>query len=166
MWYSILCDWNGTMDDERYMQFALEQARAAYRIGEVPIGAVIISGGEVFACGHNLRETTDDPTAHAEVIAIRRAAERLGHWRLSGMTLYVTIEPCPMCAGSLVNARVDRLVYGAADPKAGAAGTLMNLLQDERLNHRVSVTGGILEAECAELMRQFFQERRHQSPTK
>lgn len=155
------------MDDIGFMRLALEQARLAGDLGEVPIGAVIVKDGEVYASGHNLRETGNDPTAHAEVVAIRRAAQRLGHWRLSGMTLYVTVEPCPMCAGAIVNARLGRLVYGASDPKAGAAGSLMNLVQDVRLNHRLQVTEGVLADECAGVIRCFFRERRiasHVSP--
>lgn len=148
------------MDDIGFMRLALEQAYLARDLGEVPIGAVIVKDGEVYASGHNLRETGDDPTAHAEVVAIRRAAQRLGHWRLSGMTLYVTVEPCPMCAGAIVNARLGRLVYGAPDPKAGAAGSLMNLVQDVRLNHRLQVTEGVLADECAGVIRCFFRERR------
>ncbi|HAZ22849.1 MAG TPA: tRNA-specific adenosine deaminase, partial [Firmicutes bacterium] len=118
------------MTDDFFMRAALAEAQKAYQAGEVPIGAVIVRDGAIYATGHNLRETGHDPTAHAEIVAIRNAATRLGHWRLSGMTLYVTIEPCPMCAGALVNARIARLVFGAADPKAGAVISLMDLVRD------------------------------------
>lgn len=132
----------------------------AASFGDVPVGAVVVRDGVVIGRGHNRREQDNDPTAHAEVIAIRQAAEALGAWRLTGSTMYVTIEPCPMCAGALVLARVDRLVYGAADPKTGATGSLWNIVQDERLNHRLGVTAGVLESECRDLIRSFFQQRR------
>lgn len=144
-------------DDELYMALALEQARLAATEGEVPIGAVLVCDGAVVAHGRNARESAADPTAHAEMIAIREGAERLGRWRLSGCTLYVTLEPCPMCAGALVNARIDRLVYGAADPKAGATGTLYDLSADARLNHSFEVRGGVLEQECGQILKEFFQ---------
>lgn len=144
-------------DDERYMMLALEEARAAAAEGEVPIGAVLVCDGIVVATGRNAREAAADPTAHAELIAIRQGAEKLGRWRLWGCTLYVTLEPCPMCAGAMVNARIDRLVYGAADPKAGAVGTLFDLSADPRLNHRYEVTRGVLEAECGQALKEFFQ---------
>jgi tRNA(adenine34) deaminase len=139
------------------MSFALEEARLAAEEGEVPIGAVLVCDGAIVGRGRNARETAADPTAHAEMIAIRQAAERLGRWRLSGCTLYVTLEPCPMCAGALVNARIDRLVYGAADPKAGAVGTLFDLSSDLRLNHRFDVTAGVLGEESGVMLREFFQ---------
>lgn len=142
------------------MRAALAEAEAAAAKGEIPIGAVIVRDGELIAGGHNLRETERDPTAHAEVVAIKRAAERLGAWRLTGTTLYVTIEPCAMCAGALVLARIERLVYGAADPKAGACGTLWNLVQDPRLNHRLAVTAGVLEDECRAVIQGFFRRLR------
>ncbi|MGI5853178.1 MAG: tRNA adenosine(34) deaminase TadA [Bacillota bacterium] len=148
------------MTDDLFMRAALAEAEKAYQAGEVPVGAVIVRDGEIFATGYNLREIGHDPTAHAEIVAIRNAAARLGHWRLSGMTLYVTIEPCPMCAGALVNARLARLVFGAADPKAGAVISLMDLVRDQRLNHRLEVTAGVLEEECGALMRRFFRMRR------
>ncbi|HAH96351.1 MAG TPA: tRNA adenosine(34) deaminase TadA [Firmicutes bacterium] len=148
------------MTDDFFMRAALAEAQKAYQAGEVPIGAVIVRDGAIYATGHNLRETGHDPTAHAEIVAIRNAATRLGHWRLSGMTLYVTIEPCPMCAGALVNARIARLVFGAADPKAGAVISLMDLVRDKRLNHRMEVTAGVLTEECADLMCHFFRMRR------
>lgn len=144
-------------DDELYMAIALEQARLAAAEGEVPIGAVLVCDGAVVAHGRNARESAADPTAHAEMIAIRAGAERLGRWRLSGCTLYVTLEPCPMCAGALVNARIDRLVFGAADPKAGATGTLYDLSADARLNHSFEVRGGVLEQECGQILKEFFQ---------
>jgi len=139
-----------------YMALALEEARAAGAEGEAPVGAVVVCDGAVVARARNARESAADPTAHAELIAIRQAAERLGRWRLSDCTLYVTLEPCPMCAGALVNARIDRLVYGAYDPKAGAVGTLMDLSSDERLNHRFAVTAGVLEGECSAVLTEFF----------
>jgi len=142
--------------DELYMAMALEQARLAAAEGEVPIGAVIVCDGAVVAHARNARETAADPTAHAEMIAVREAAERLGRWRLTGCTLYVTLEPCAMCAGALVNARVDRLVYGAADPKAGAVGTLYDLSSDSRLNHRFEVSSGVLADECGQVLKEFF----------
>jgi tRNA(adenine34) deaminase len=135
---------------------ALAEARAAAALGEVPIGAVVVREGEVVGRGHNRREVDGDPLAHAELLAIRQAAAKVGGWRLVGCTLYATLEPCPMCAGALVAARVERLVYGAADPKAGYCGTLGNLVQDPRLNHRLEVTAGVLEEESAALLREFF----------
>ncbi|MGB4442013.1 MAG: tRNA adenosine(34) deaminase TadA [Coriobacteriia bacterium] len=143
-------------DDIVYMALALEQARLAGAEGEAPIGAVLVCDGAVVAHGRNARESAADPTAHAEMIAIREGAQRLGRWRLSGCTLYVTLEPCPMCAGALVNARVDRLVYGASDPKAGATGTLYDLSADARLNHSFEVRGGVLEQECGQILKEFF----------
>ena len=128
--------------DEKFMAAAVEEAKKALALAEVPVGAVVVYEGEIYARAHNLRETLGDPTAHAEVLALRAAAEKRGSWRLDGMTLYVTLEPCPMCAGALVNARLDRLVFGAFDPKAGAAASLFNVVQDKRLNHRLAVTGG------------------------
>ncbi len=142
------------------MALALEEARAARALDEVPVGAVVVHADAVIAAGHNLTQTANDPSAHAEMVAIRRAAERLGHWRLLDCTLYVTLEPCAMCAGAIVLARVPRVVYGAADPKAGMCGSLENLLQDPRLNHRASLTAGVLAAESAHLLREFFRERR------
>ena len=147
-------------DDERHMLSALDQARAAAALGEVPIGAVIVCDGEVVARGHNRRETDADPTAHAEMLAVREAALALGRWRLSGCTVYVTLEPCPMCAGALHAARVDRCVYGAVDPKAGAVGTLYDIASDERLNHRYAVTSGVLADESTALLKEFFSRLR------
>ena len=146
--------------DERYMRLALGEAAAAARAGEVPIGAVVVCAGEVVAHGRNRRETDADPTAHAEMVAVRVAARALGRWRLTGCTVYVTLEPCPMCAGALHAARVDRCVYGAVDPKAGALGTLYDIASDQRLNHRYEVTAGVLAEESAALLKSFFGKRR------
>ncbi|HEY2738933.1 MAG TPA: tRNA adenosine(34) deaminase TadA [Thermoanaerobaculia bacterium] len=145
-----------TAADIVWMREALAEAERAAVIGEVPIGAVVVRGGEVIGRGHNRRETDGDPLAHAELLAIREAARWMGGWRLTECTLYCTLEPCPMCAGALVNSRVERLVYGAADPKAGWCGTLGNLVQDPRLNHRLEVTAGVLAEESAALLRGFF----------
>ena len=146
--------------DERYMKLAVEQAGIAEENGDVPIGAVIVREGEVIGRAYNQREQLQDPTAHAEIIALTQAAAALENWHLDGCTMYVTLEPCAMCAGALVLARMKRLVYGCSDPKAGACGSLYNIVQDERLNHRVEVTSGVLEAECSELLQGFFAERR------
>lgn len=142
------------------MGLALAEARKAYELGEVPIGAVVVKDGEVIATAYNLRETGHDATAHAEVLAVRKACEKIGHWRLTGSTLYVTIEPCPMCAGALVMSRIDRLVYGAADYKAGAVESLFNITNHSGLNHRIEVRAGVREEECRNLMKDFFRERR------
>lgn len=141
---------------ERYMRLAIEEARKAQELGEVPIGAVIVRNGEVVGRGYNLRETRKDPTLHAEMIAIREASQRLGGWRLLGCTLYVTLEPCPMCAGAIIQGRVEKVVYGASDPKAGCAGTLMDLLHEPRFNHQVPFLAGVLADECGQLLRDFF----------
>jgi tRNA(adenine34) deaminase len=154
------CGVTDTERHEAFMDEALAEARAAAEAGEVPVGAVLVEGDLVVARGHNLRETLADPTAHAEIIVLRRAAEARGTWHLEGTTVYVTLEPCAMCAGALVLARVDRLVYGVPDPKAGAAGSLMNIVQDERLNHRLEVVSGIRARECGEVLRRFFRDRR------
>lgn len=146
--------------DETFMTLALEQARLAESLGEVPIGAVVVRDGAVVASGYNRREIDRDPAGHAELIAIRAAAERLDRWRLSDCTVYVTLEPCPMCAGLMHQARIARCVYAAPDPKAGALGTLYDLHDDKRLNHRFEVTSGVLEAESAELLRTFFRRLR------
>jgi len=145
------------------MTEALAEARRAAAIGEVPIGAVVVREGEVLGRGYNRREIDGDPLAHAEILAIRQAAGAMGGWRLTGCTMYVTLEPCPMCAGALVASRVERLVYGAADPKAGYCGSLGNIVQDPRLNHRLEVTAGVLEGESAELLRGFFASLRRRS---
>ncbi|HBL28044.1 MAG TPA: tRNA-specific adenosine deaminase [Acidobacteria bacterium] len=145
------------------MSEALVEAGRAGEIGEVPIGCVIVREGGIVGRGHNRREIDGDPLAHAEILAIRRAAGEVGGWRLVGCTLYVTLEPCAMCAGALVNSRIERLVYGAADPKAGFCGTLGNLVQDPRLNHRLEVTAGVLEEESAALLRSFFARLRRKT---
>lgn len=143
-------------EDSVWMREALAEAQRAAEIGDVPIGAVVVRGGEVIGRGHNRREADRDPLAHAELLAIREAARRMGGWRLTECTLYCTLEPCPMCAGALVNSRIERLVFGAPDPKAGWCGTLGNLAQDPRLNHRLEVTAGVLAEESAALLRGFF----------
>jgi tRNA(adenine34) deaminase len=143
-----------------FMQEALAEARLALASGEVPVGAVVVLDGEIIGRGHNQRETQKDPTAHAEMLAIREAARYLNRWRLTNATLYVTLEPCPMCAGVIVNARLRRLVFGAYDSKAGAVISLMNLVQDRRLNHFVEVYDGICQDECAALLQDFFHELR------
>jgi tRNA(adenine34) deaminase len=142
------------------MRLALDEARAAYAQGDVPVGAVIVAGGEIVARGHNERVGRADPTAHAEVLALREAAMQRGSWRLDGATLYVTLEPCPMCAGALVAARVARLVYGPQDQRAGAALSLYNIPQDPRLNHVVEITTGVLEGESRALLQDFFHAKR------
>lgn len=152
-------------EDRLWMREALAEARRAAEIGEVPVGAVIVQldpqgGDEIIGRGHNRREIDRDPLGHAEILAIRQATEKIGGWRLLGSTIYVTLEPCAMCAGALVNSRIDRLVYGAADPKAGYCATLGNLVQDPRLNHRLEVTAGVMDEESAALLRKFFAELR------
>lgn len=142
------------------MQEALEEAEQAALVGEVPVGAVIVHRGQVIARAHNRRELDGDPTAHAEILALREAAEALGSWRLEGCTLYVTLEPCFMCAGAVVNGRVERLVFGAFDPKAGAVGSLADVPGDQRLNHRPEVTGGVLAEDCGRILKAFFAARR------
>jgi tRNA(adenine34) deaminase len=150
--------------DELFMRDALVSARRALAHGDVPVGASVVRHGVVIARGRNSRERDDDPTAHAEILAIRRAARKLDSWRLSGCTLYVTLEPCAMCAGAMVLARLPRLVYGAADPKAGFAGSLGDLVRHQRLNHRVDVTADVLAAECGRILVEFFRERRAEKP--
>jgi len=149
--------------DREAMEVALELARAAAEAGEVPVGAVCVLDGAIVGRGRNARESAHDPTAHAELLAIQDAARTLGRWRLTGVTLLVTLEPCAMCAGALVLARIDRLVIGASDPKAGAVGSLMDLSSDPRLNHRYPVERGLLAEESAELLRSFFRARRRPS---
>jgi len=144
------------MDDLTWMRLALEEARRAPEHGDVPIGAVIVRDGALLARAHNRREVDGDATAHAELLAIREASRVIGHWRLEGVTLYCTLEPCAMCAGAMVLARLPRLVYGTYDPKAGAGGSVMDLLNHPQLNHRVAVTGGVLAEECAALIVDFF----------
>jgi tRNA(adenine34) deaminase len=148
------------VSDERFMLLALEEAARSLDHGDVPIGAVVVRDGDVLASAHNERELREDPTAHAEVLALRAAAEKEGTWRLTGATVYVTLEPCPMCAGALVLARVARLVYGPQDPRAGAALSLYNIVQDPRLNHSMDLTPGVLAEEGAALLEGFFADRR------
>ena len=145
-----------------FMQRALELARRAEQDGEVPVGALVVLEGQVIGEGWNRPIGAADPTAHAEIVALRAAATRLGNYRLTGATLYVTLEPCPMCAGAIVHARVARVVYGASDPLAGAAGTVFNLLQSPSLNHRAEVQGGVLAEDCSRLLKGFFQSKRSQ----
>ncbi len=145
-----------------FMREALIQAQKAAEMGEVPIGAVIVHDGKVIARAHNLTETGSDPTAHAEILAIRQASEKLGEWKLQGCTLFVTCEPCAMCAGAMVWSRIDKVVIGTMDPKAGACGSLYSIPEDERLNHRVSVETGILAEECSRLLKDFFADLRKQ----
>ncbi|MBL8918142.1 MAG: tRNA adenosine(34) deaminase TadA [Myxococcaceae bacterium] len=146
--------------DEQFMRQALELAREAASLGEVPVGALAVKDGLVVGTGMNRREIDRDPFSHAELVAMRRAAEAVGAWRLSGVTVYVTLEPCAMCAGAMVQARVDRLVFGASDPKAGAVGSLYDLARDSRHNHRVEVTSGVLADECGTVLRDFFKALR------
>jgi tRNA(Arg) A34 adenosine deaminase TadA len=147
-------------DDQQFMRLAIDQARIAAEKGDVPIGAVIIYQDRVIAKAHNQRELLTDPTAHAEIIALTQAASYIGYWRLHGCTMYVTLEPCPMCAGALVLARLDRLVFGCDDPKTGAVKSLYNITQDDRLNHQLEVTSGVLADDCSKLLQDFFQQQR------
>ena len=153
------------MDEEFFMKKALEEARLAFEKGEVPVGAVIVKDGEIIARAHNLKETLFDATAHAELLAIRQACEFLRNWRLVGCELYTTLEPCPMCAGAAILARVKRVVFGAYDPKAGAAGSVINLFEDKRFNHRVEAVGGILAEESLQLLQPFFKVLRESNTT-
>lgn len=146
--------------DEFYMNEAIIEAKKAAEAGEVPIGAIIVLNGDIIARAHNLRETEQSSIAHAEVLAINDACKKLGTWRLEEAELYVTLEPCPMCAGAIMLSRIKRVVYGAVDPKGGCAGTFMNLLQDERFNHQSEVVTGILKEECGSLLSEFFRELR------
>ena len=148
------------MNHQFYMQEALEQAKKALELGEVPIGAVLVKGRDIIAKDFNYRENSSDPTAHAELRVIRKGAKLLGNWRLQDCILYVTLEPCPMCAGAILNSRINRLVFGAFDPKGGAAGTIINLLEDTRFNHRVEIIPGILEEDCKEILQSFFKSLR------
>jgi tRNA(adenine34) deaminase len=147
-------------NDIYFMRLALEEAEAAFNADEVPVGAVIVEGDALIARTHNRRESSNDPTGHAELLALRVASQKLQRWRLSDSTLYVTKEPCIMCAGAMVNARLGRLVYGCRDEKGGAVYSLYKLLSDHRLNHQVEVVSGVLGDECAEILKRFFQERR------
>ncbi len=153
------------MTDDLYMDAALDEARKAAELGEVPVGAVVVCGGEIVGRGHNLRETNRMATAHAELLAIEEACRALGGWRLSGCTLYVTLEPCPMCAGAIVNARVGRVVFGAKDAKGGAMGSVLSV-NAYPLNHKPSVTCGVRESECADVLRCFFERKRDKSEKK
>src|SRR6476646_3493000 len=149
--------------DTAWMGLALEQAALAAAAGEVPVGALVIKDGEIIGRGHNRNLLDDDPTAHAEIVALRQAAARLGNHRLTGCTVVATIEPCSMCAGALIHARVARLVYGASDPKAGAAGSVLQIINHPGLNHRMEVTAGVLSSECSEILQEFFRRKRQQS---
>ena len=146
--------------DERFIRAALEEARLATNAGDVPVGAVIVHGGRIIGRGHNQRELLQDPTAHAEMLALTAAAEFLKTWRLVDCTLYVTLEPCLMCTGAIIQGRLKRLVFGAVDPKAGACGSVFDAINDPRLNHRVSVQGGVLEHECGIILQSFFEQQR------
>ena len=148
------------MPDSGFMQLALEQARHAWALGEVPVGAVVVRDGTVIASGYNQPIGRHDPTAHAEIVALRAAADLLGNYRLPGCELYVTLEPCVMCSGAMMHARLARVVYGAPDPKTGACGSVVNLFEQEQLNHHTEVTGGVMAEECAGMLRAFFAERR------
>ena len=148
------------MSDVKFMEAAIEEAQKALTLNEVPIGAVIVYNDEIIARGYNLRESSHTTLSHAELIAIQEANEKIGSWRLEDCTLYVTLEPCPMCAGAIVQSRIKRVVYGATDPKAGCAGTLMNLLNEPRFNHQVELTAGVLQTECAALLTDFFRALR------
>jgi tRNA(adenine34) deaminase len=151
--------------DQRYMRIAIDAALVAEENGDVPIGTVIVHEGRLIAKAYNQREQLQDPTAHAEIIALTQAATALGMWRLHGCTIYVTLEPCPMCAGALVLARLDRLVYGCPDPKTGACGSLYDIVRDGRLNHRLEVTAGVLADDCTRLLQDFFRQRRRNDET-
>ena len=152
-----------SLTHEAFMQEALIEAQRAYDLDEVPIGAVIVKDGNIIGRGHNLREREKDPTLHAEIIAIKQAAKTLGGWRLTDCDLYVTIEPCPMCAGAILQARTCKLIFGARDPKAGCTGSLYNLLQDSRFNHQTEVVEAVLEEECSHIMKDYFRQKRKRS---
>jgi tRNA(adenine34) deaminase len=149
------------MTDDSWMQIALEQARLAAEAGEVPVGAVIIKNGDVIGLGHNRNLLDHDPTAHAEIVALRQAAARVGNHRLTGCEIFVTVEPCAMCAGAMVHARLARLVYGASDPKGGAVSSVMQVINHPSLNHQMEVVGGVLAVDCSGILRMFFQSRRN-----
>lgn len=148
------------MFEEKFMRAALAEARKGSKKDEVPVGAVVVVDGRIIARAHNLRESLIDPTAHAEVLVIKKAAKKLGGWRLNKATLYTTLEPCPMCAGAIVHSRVRELVFGADDPKAGACGSIMNVVSSKHLNHRVKVVSGVLKKECSEILKEFFRKLR------
>ena len=149
--------------DHQFMKLAIEQAGIAEENGDVPIGAVIVYKNQIIGKAYNQRQQLQDPTAHAEIIALTQAAAFMENWHLNGCTMYVTLEPCPMCAGALVLSRIDRLCYGCSDPKSGACGSLYNIVQDQRLNHRVEVTSGVLEEQCREQLQEFFGRRRQEN---
>jgi len=151
---------NTSSKDEEFMMLALAEAQKAFHIGEVPVGCIIVLNNRIVARAHNLREIKNDPTAHAEIIAIRKAAQKLKGWRLMDTTIYVTVEPCAMCAGAIYQSRIGRLVYGADDPKAGVIKSLFRILDNEGINHRVAVTGGVLQEECSEILSNFFRQNR------
>lgn len=151
---------------EYYMRLALDEARKAAALGEIPIGAVLVCEGKVIAAAHNMRESWQDGTAHAEIIVIQAACKKLGRWRLSGCTLYVTVEPCPMCSGAIVNSRIDTVVYGCPDVKAGGAESIFNIITNPNLNHCAEVISGVCEEECAQVMKNFFQRRRKENKAK
>ena len=150
--------------DEKWMKKAWMQAKVAAKKGEVPVGAVVVKDGRIIARADHLRESAKDPTAHAEILAMRRAAKKLGGWRLSGCVLYVTMEPCPMCAGAAVNARIERVVFGAYDEKAGCCGSVLDLSRQEKFNHAFEVRGGVLEAQCRAVLQDFFRAKRKKRP--
>jgi len=154
---------NNNKEDKRFMRMAIGAARIAEENGDVPIGAVIVYKNQIIGKAYNQREQLNDPTAHAEIIALTQAAAALENWHLNGCTMYVTLEPCPMCAGALVLSRMDRLVYGCDDPKSGACGSLYNIVGDERLNHRLEVSSGVLAEECREQLQSFFERRRDEN---
>ena len=154
---------SSSKEDERLMRLAIEQAKIAEENGDVPIGAVIVYQEQIIGKAYNQREQLKDPTAHAEIIALTQAAAFMENWYLNGCTMYVTLEPCPMCAGALVLSRMDRLCYGCSDPKSGACGSLYNIVQDQRLNHRVEVTSGVMEEQCRQQLQEFFGRRRQEN---
>jgi len=151
---------NVASNDEDFMALALAEAKKAFQLGEVPVGCVIVLKDKIIARAHNLRETKKDPTAHAEILAIKKAAQRMGGWRLLNTIMYVTVEPCAMCAGAIYQARIERLVFGVDDPKAGAIKSLFRILDSKKINHRVAVSGGVLQSECSEILSRFFRQNR------
>lgn len=157
-----MADFIPSEDDLRHMRAALDQANNAWALGEIPVGAVVVKDGEVIAAGFNQPIGKHDPTAHAEIMALRRAAEKLGNYRLPGCELYVTLEPCAMCSGAMMHARLARVVYGATDPKTGACGSVLNLFEQEKLNHHTGLQGGVMAEECGQLLKDFFAMRREQ----
>ncbi len=148
------------MKDEYYMSFAIKQAQKAFEINETPVGAIIVYNDKIIAEGFNKRNTTKNPLAHAEIIAINQAANYIGDWRLEQCHMYITLEPCPMCAGAIVQSRIPKIIFGAKNPKAGCAGSIINLLQIEKLNHQVEIVSGILETECSNILKEFFKQFR------